>query len=105
MGVVAFCLMVAALGYLFFGDTAVAQMWRLPRARRHQDLIARALEPDPRYAQVKVGVYTTNGGGNLMVSGVVACDEDLEALKAIVASSRPPTHVQYRIQVRSRKGD
>jgi hypothetical protein len=99
MGVVAFCLMVAALGYLFLGDTAVAQMWRLPRAQRHREVILQRLADDPRFQNIKVNVGTTNGGGIILIYGSLPSDDELEDLKRIIASTDPPAHVQYRVVI------
>lgn len=89
--------MVAALGYLFFGETAVAQMWRLRQARRHQEVIVQRLAGEPKYQHIKVGVATTNGGGRLLVSGTLTSDADLQALKEIITSTKPPASVDYRV--------
>lgn len=94
---VAACLMVAGLGYLFFGDTGVAQSWRLPRVIRHQDVIAKRLAGEPKYQHLKVLVHTTNGGGGLVISGALPSDADLQGLKEIVESTHPPAHVDYRV--------
>jgi hypothetical protein len=81
------CLMVAAL----------AQMWRLRQARRHQEVIVQRLAGEPKYQHIKVGVATTNGGGRLLVSGTLTSDADLQALKEIITSTKPPASVDYRV--------
>jgi hypothetical protein len=91
--------MSAALTYLFFGDTAVAQKWRLAKAIRYQDEISQRLATDPRYRQIRLNVHTTNGGGALTVMGTVSSDADLESLKGVVESTGTPVHVGYRVVI------
>jgi hypothetical protein len=43
------------------------------------------------------GVATTNGGGRLLVSGTLTSDADLQALKEIITSTKPPASVDYRV--------
>jgi hypothetical protein len=95
----AFALMVTALLYLFLGDTAVAQEWRMRRARRHQDVIEKVLEGDGRFGKVKMSVCPASGGASLMVHGTVAADADLQSLQEIVRSTSPPCPVQFRLVV------
>jgi len=98
-GVLAFCLMVSALLYLFLGNTAVAQHWRLRRAREHQAVMEQAIGSDARYGKVKVGVATTSGGAALLIHGTVASESDLQSLKELLKSSNPPCHLDYRVVI------
>jgi hypothetical protein len=95
----AFCIMVSALLYLFLGNTAVAQHWRLRRATQHQAVIEQALASDARFRGIKIGVATNSGGANLLIHGTLAADHDLDALKEIVKSTQPPCHVDFRVVV------
>ena len=95
----AFALLVTALLYLFLGDTAVAQEWRMRRARRHQEVIEKALASDGRFGKVKMGVCPSSGGASLMIQGTLAADADLQSLKEIVRSTSPPCPVQFRLVV------
>jgi hypothetical protein len=95
----AFGLMVSALLYLFLGNTAVAQHWRLQRASRHQALIEQALARDARFRGIKIGVATTSGGAALLIRGTLAESRDLDALKVVVNSTEPPCSVDFRVLV------
>ncbi len=95
----AFCLMVGALLYLFLGNTAVAQQRRLRQASRHQAVVEQALASDARFRGVKTGVSTTTGGAALVIHGTVTADRDLESLKEVVRSTDPPCHVDFRVVV------
>jgi len=97
--VLAFCLMASALLYLFLGDTAVAQAWRMRRACQHQPVIEQALASDPRLRGIKISVHTTPGGAALMIHGTVASDPDLQLLTELVRSTHPPCHVNFRVVV------
>jgi hypothetical protein len=99
-GTAAFGLMCAALLYLFFGNTAVAQRWRLSRAQREKEAVEQRLAQDPRFQQVKVGVATMEGGATMMIYGFVASEVDLMDLRTTISSTHPATHVDYRVRVR-----
>lgn len=98
-GLFAFGLMIAALAFLFFGPTAVAQGRRLARIQEHQRVLAPRLAADPRFPSIRLGVSTTDGGGLLLVHGALDTDADLGALKALVASTEPPCPVLYRVRL------
>lgn len=97
--VLAFALMVSALAYLFFGNTAVAQTLRLSRIQKYQAALTPKLAADPRYKSIKMGAATTDGGGVILIQGTLADDAELQALKVLIASTRPPAHVDYRVVV------
>jgi hypothetical protein len=99
-GAAAFGLMCAALLYLFFGNTAVAQRWRLSRAVREKEVIERELVRDPRFQQIKVGVATVTGGASLVVQGLLVSETDLTDLRRTISSTNPATHLDYRVRVR-----
>ena len=95
----AFLVMTAALLYLFLGDTAVAQSIRLSRIRKYRDYLEQKLAAEPRFKTVKVVTSTTNSGGTLVVLGGLPNTTELEALKAFIAATHPPAHVDYRLSV------
>jgi hypothetical protein len=98
----AFCIMVTALLYLFLGNTAVAQGWRMRRAAAHQAVIEQTLASDARFAEVKLGVATVTGGASLLIRGRVGSQTDLQALQELVRSTQPPCHIDYRVVVASK---
>lgn len=76
------------------------------RQRRNMNLAAQHIEKklkplianDSRFADVKLSPYTASFG-SLLVSGDVASQEDVEALKAIVRSTHPPTEVHFYTRI------
>jgi hypothetical protein len=100
--VLAFCLMVSALVYLFFGDTGIAQARRLAKIREYQATILPKVAADPRFKSIKLATVTSSGGGALFVQGTLATESDLEALKALIAATQPPAHVDYRVSIPSK---
>jgi hypothetical protein len=95
----AFCFMSLALAWLFFGDTAVAQSIRLSRIRSYREFLERTLATDSRFQSIQVGVATSNRGGSVVLQGGVPIPGDLDALKDLIAETRPPAPVQYRVIV------
>jgi len=66
------------------------------RAYRHQEVVLQRLALEPRYQKIKVSALTT---GSLYIQGVLPSESDLQALKDIVATTRSPVHVDYRVVV------
>jgi hypothetical protein len=92
----AFLLMTGALFYLFLGDTSVNQAIRISRAGKYLHFLEPKLAVDPRFKGIKLGVVST---GSLGVSGSLKSESDLSALKIFIASTNPPVHVDYRVQI------
>jgi hypothetical protein len=99
----ALLLISVALIYLFFGNTAVGEKWRLDRARRYQEEISRRLAGDPRYRDVKVEAGIVDGAGVLFVRGTLSSNTDLESLIGIVESTHAPVHINYRVAIQPKK--
>jgi hypothetical protein len=96
--VAAFIGMVAALAYLFFGDTAIRQTWQLPMAERHLPTVRKVLKDRPEFENVDAGV-NTGGGGIILVIGRVRTREDLASLMNDVANTQPPVKVKYMVKI------
>ena len=65
-------------------------------AKVHADKLKLVLTADPRFKEVNLGPWTGNDGA-LMVTGMVNTEEDEDALKKIVAASKPPVKVVYML--------
>lgn len=95
--------MVGAILYLFLGDTAVRQMIRLQKAEEHIIVIESQLKTDKRFAEIKAGRYTGNGG-SIKVIGVVSPSRGIEDLKRLIAETSPPVPVSFLVGVRGPSG-
>jgi hypothetical protein len=92
--------MALALAYLFFGNTAFGQARRLRMAGEHQPLMEQAIASESRFAKVSVGCSTANGGCMLVV-GMVSSQGDLESLRRLIETTKPPVPVTYMIDIRT----
>lgn len=100
--VAAFLGMVAAIGYLFFGDTWIRQMRHLKMAEQHLPTIRKVLKSHSEFLNVDAGV-NTGGGGIILVVGHLRTQGDLDSLKKEVANTLPPVEVIY--VVKTENGD
>jgi hypothetical protein len=74
------------------------QSRNMRRAEQHIELIRPRIAADPRFARVRLGPFTADEG-SLGVSGGVATQADLAALRAIIDASNPPVTVNYYVGV------
>jgi hypothetical protein len=92
----------------------VAQRTRFPRpptlqernmamAEEHVPVVQSALGKDPRFAAVKLGVYTGREGC-LWVLGHVRSEEDKAALERAVESTNTPVPVHWTVNVYPEQG-
>ncbi len=89
---VAFAL--AALSYLWFGDTFLRQMRYMRMAKAHLPAIEKVVRQHQEFQDVRIGVGTAEGGC-VMVVGRVRTEADLQKLKQVVAATKPPVEVIY----------
>jgi len=73
------------------------QQRNMDRAARHIPAIKAQIAGDARFADITLNPYTGNGG-SLLVLGEVPSEDDVEALKAIVAKTNPPTPVAFVVR-------
>lgn len=69
-------------------------------AEKHLPIVQAAIEKDPRFKYVTLGVYTGNGG-SLRVAGDVRSYHERDALERLVASTAPPMPIAISVQVPS----
>jgi hypothetical protein len=68
------------------------------KARQHIPVVQKLLAGDPRFGQIGLHDITSNGG-SLVVRGTVRLEADFEDLEKLVASTSPPTVVNYNVRV------
>ncbi len=74
------------------------QMRNLKAAELHVPILQPRLNQDARYAKLKAGVWTGEGGC-LSVHGVMNSEADLPELKKLVEASKPPVGVVYHLEL------
>jgi hypothetical protein len=83
--------------YAFFGDTSIRQSRRMKVAREHLPAVTNAVVSHPEFRDVQVGVGTGAGGCFLAV-GTVDTQEQLSELERVIAATKPPVTVFYRVK-------
>ena len=74
------------------------QSINMRRAAQHIRTLAPQIRADPRFAQIRIGSFTGQGG-SIGVFGTVARQSDAEALKDLIEQSAPPVEVAYRFVI------
>lgn len=94
-----------ALGcWAYFGDTSLRQGRRMKMARQHLAAITNAVDANPEFCDVRVGVGT-GAGGCLLVFGMVETDKNLLDLQRVIAARQPPVTVVYQLKVLEKYSD
>ena len=90
---------IAILGvwYLFTGDTFIRQKRNMTRAGEHLPAVRAALDAEPEFRHLTVGVFT-GAGGSLAVGGSLPSDADILRVQHIVDRTAPPVRVVYHIR-------
>jgi len=91
---IAACLMVGAILYLFFGPTAVRQWINPKKARAHKAELNKIFSGYPEFKHVEA-VEFTGEGGCIMVKGWLEDQYSANRLRNIVIDSKPPLKVIY----------
>jgi hypothetical protein len=92
-------LIAAALAsYAYFGDTSIRQGRRMNLGREFLPGITTDVHSYPEFRHVHVGVGTAKTGCFLVV-GIVDTHAQLAKLQNIIASTKPPLEVVYRLKV------
>ena len=74
------------------------QMENMAAAEQHIQVLRPMLLQDSRFTNIALHVFT-GAGGSLSLSGELLSDRDLEDLKQIVETSKPPVEVVYHVTV------
>ena len=74
------------------------QIRNLKAAELHVPILQPRLNQDARYARLKAGIWTGEGGC-LSVHGVMNSEADLPELKKLVEASKPPVGVLYLLEL------
>jgi hypothetical protein len=85
-------------GWAYFGDTSIRQSRRMKLAREYLPEITNIVCSHPEFRNVRVGVGTAKTGC-LLVVGTVETHTQLIRLRGVVAASKPPLEVMYRVKV------
>ena len=84
---------------LWFPYTSEGQRYaNVEAARRHAVVVAPLVAKDKRFDVVRVSEWWS-GQGYLLVSGFVDTEADLQDLKRLIASTRPPVAVAWQVEV------
>lgn len=75
-----------------------SQSINMRRAAQHIRTLAPQIRADPRFAKIRIGSFTGQGG-SIGVFGTVARQSDAEALKDLIEQSAPPVEVAYRFVI------
>jgi len=102
----AIILYTAFLALIVVWLTKDSQSKRMARAAAHIPKVNALIHPDPRFSEVKAQPYTgpsstgpSTGPGSLGLYGSVKSEQDLEALRALVESTKPPVGVSWHVIV------
>lgn len=95
--VIAIVLVIACAIYYPFSPAA-QQSANLDLANSLLPSVRHALQADPRFTNVRIGV-TTVSNGSFVVRGSVASGQDLSALRLLVGSHHLPVAVQWVVVV------
>jgi len=74
------------------------QMENMAAAEKHLPLLRQVIGKDVRFTNVTAIVFSGDEGC-LMIEGEVHTDRELEDLKQLVVSSKPPVHTLYQVDV------
>lgn len=74
------------------------QIRNLRTAELHVPALQSRLNQDARFAGLKAGIWTGEGGC-LSVHGVLTSETDLPELKKLVETSKPPVGVVYHLEL------
>ncbi len=98
--VIAILLMIAAAfaGYAYFGDTSIKQARRMKLGRQFLPGITNAVYSHPEFRDVQVGVGTAKTGC-FLVAGMVETHAQFSMLQRVIADTKPPLEVVYRMKV------
>lgn len=88
----------ALAGYAYFGDTSIKQARRMKLGREFLPGITNVVHSHPEFRDVRVGVGTAKTGCFLVV-GVVETQVQLAELQSVIAATKPPLEVVYRLKV------
>jgi hypothetical protein len=92
-------MIVAAFAcYAFFGDTSIKQARRMKHGREFLPSITNVVYSNPEFHYVQVGVGTAKTGC-FFVTGMVDTHAQLSELKSVIAGTKPPLEVVYRLKV------
>ena len=80
-----------------FGPAA-SQEKNLEAAREHASRLEPDIRRDSRFADIRLGAYTGDGGC-LWVRGFLTSDQQSNELSRLVEASHPPVPVRYDIQI------
>ena len=97
---VVFVIAVLAMA-IYFGPLRAhfVQQENMGRAESYiKTVLQPAISADKRFTAVKIGPYT-GGGGMLLVAGSVKSQADLDALKQVVADSKPVVGVKWVVNI------
>ncbi len=75
------------------------QSANMRKADEHAIILKPRLAADPRFVEVELSAMTA-GGGCLLITGEVAARSDVEALKSLIAESKPPVEVMYVVSAK-----
>lgn len=84
--------------------TDPSQRRNMIAAQQHGTAIASRVIRDPRFSNIKFAPGTPYHGC-LIVGGMVASQRDLDDLKQVVATTKPPVRTLFLVDVTSAKGD
>jgi hypothetical protein len=88
----------ALASYAYFGDTSIKQARRMKLGREFLPGITNALRAHPEFRYVRVGIGTAKAGCFLVV-GAVETHAQLSKLQGVIAATKPPLDVVYRLKV------
>ena len=102
---VAVTILIAVAGafaiWVYFGDTYFRQTRRMGIAREYLPVITNAVYSCPQFRDARVGVGT-GAGGCFLVYGMVDTEAQLSELESVIAATKPPLTVLYRLKVLER---
>jgi hypothetical protein len=97
---IAILLLIAAAlaGYAYFGDTSIKQARRMKLGREFLPAITNLVHSHPEFREIQVAVGTAKTGC-FLVAGMVETHAQLSKLQSVIAATKPPLEVVYRLKV------
>ena len=75
------------------------QMENMAAAKKHALILLPMIQKDSRFSNITADAFTGGADGSLAIFGELFSDKDLQDLKNIVESSKPPVEVVYFVKV------
>ena len=85
-------------GWAYFGDTSIKQSRRMQLGRQYLPAFTNVVHSHAEFGEVRIAVGPAKCGCFLVV-GMVETQEHFSKLQSVIAATKPPLEVVYRLKV------